>query len=120
MADRIPPQTQGNINCGDVVCSMKNNTFHYYQMSIKKEYAQIIDQYFDMFGYKTNSVKIPNKEHRTRYWYTKTIDVNIEGSLPENDLTKIKDCYNRGITFWSDHINYRNYTLPNEIINKEA
>ena len=120
MADRIPPQTQGNINCGDVVCSMKNNTFHYYQMSIKKEYAQIIDQYFDMFGYKTNSVKIPNKEHRTRYWYTKTIDVNIEGSLPENDLTKIKDCYNRGITFWSDHVNYRNYTLPNEIINKEA
>ena len=37
-----------------------------------------------------------------------------------NDLTKIKDCYNRGITFWNDHVNYRNYTLPNEIINKEA
>lgn len=119
MADRIPPQTQGNINCGDVVCSAGLNTFHYYQMSIKKEYAQIIDQYFDMFGYKTNSVKIPNKEHRTRYWYTKTIDINIEGSLPENDLTKIKDCYNRGITFWSDHVNYRNYTLPNEIINNK-
>lgn len=110
-----PPQSKGNTNCGDVITSAKLNTFTYYQMSIRKEYAEIIDSYFDMFGYKVNIVKQPNKEHRTRYWFTKTIDVNIDGSIPNNDLQKIKDCYNNGITFWRNANEIQDYSLSNEI-----
>lgn len=100
LASRVPPQTKGNINCGDVVTSHGDNTYHFYNMSIKKEYAEIIDNYFSMFGYKVNKLKVPNKNHRKSYWYTKTIDVNIMGNVPKDDLAKIKDCYNKGITFW--------------------
>lgn len=114
-AEMIPPQTSGNINCGDVVTSANNNTFHYYHMSIKQEYAKIIDKYFDMFGYKVNDVKVPNKAHRSRYWYTKTIDINIDGALPISDLEKIKSCYNKGITFWRNASEIQNYDLSNGI-----
>lgn len=109
----IPPQAEGNINSGDVTFSSGNLTFTLYQMSIKQEYAKIIDKYFDMYGYKVNMVKVPNKAHRSRYWFTKTIDVNIDGAIPNNDMNKIKECYNRGITFWRNVNEIQNYSLSN-------
>lgn len=112
----IPDQVKGNVNCGDVVTSMKQNKFLFYLMCIKKEYADIIDSYFDMFGYKVNVVKVPNKAHRSRYWYTKTIDVNIDGSIPNDDMQKIKNAYNNGITFWRNANEIQNYDLSNNIV----
>ena len=111
-----PPQAEGNINNGDVnyVYSMTGIVFK--AMSIKPEYAYIIDGYFDMFGYKVNSVKVPNKAHRQRWWYTKTIDVNIDGAVPNDDMQKIKDAYNRGITFWRNASEIQNYSLSNNIV----
>lgn len=94
------PQAKGNLNAGDVVTASNQNDFHFYEMTIRAEYAKIIDGYFDMYGYKCNRVKVPEKAHRAIYWYTKTIDANISGSIPQEDLQTIKDCYNRGITFW--------------------
>lgn len=112
-----PPQSHGNVNCGDVVTASKANTFHFYQMQIKDEYLKIIDEYLSMFGYKTNRVKVPNIAHRSNYWYTKTIDVNIQGTnVPANDLKKIKDCYNNGITFWKNFTYFKNYSVDNPII----
>lgn len=115
MAEMMPPQTSGNVNCGDVISSSGNNSFHYYRMSIRKEFAEIIDKYFDMFGYKVNMLKVPEKNHRANYWYTKCIDVNIDGAIPMKDMRKIKDCYNRGITFWSNPANIGNYSVSNTI-----
>lgn len=109
-----PPQAQGNLNSGDVVTASGNNDFHFYDMSIKSEYAVIIDNYFSMFGYKVNRVKKPSFAHRENYWYTKTIDVNIDGAIPTKDLQKIKDCYNRGITFWYNPANIGNYSVSNQ------
>ena len=111
-----PPQSQGNINNGDVITAWNRNDFHFYDMTIKSQYAEILDGYFDMFGYKVNIVKVPNKEHRERYWYTKTIDVNIDGAIPNNDMQKIKDCYNNGITFWRNANEIQDYSLSNGIV----
>lgn len=114
-ASLMPPQAEGNINCGDVVHSSKNNTFQYYKMSIKPEYAKIIDEYFSMFGYKCHRVKLPNVNHRANYWYIKTIDVNIDGAVPMDDMAKIKGAYNNGLTFWSNPNNIKNYAVDNSI-----
>lgn len=108
-----PNSAEGNTNGGDINTCAKTNMFWFYKMSIKAEYAKIIDGYFDMFGYKTNRVGIPSIGHRENYWYTKTIDVNIEGAIPMQDLQKIKDCYNRGITFWYEPANIGNYSVSN-------
>lgn len=109
-AQHVPDQVKGNANSGDVITGSGDNTFMFYSMSIKKEFAEIIDSYFDMFGYKVCKVKKPNSEHRAKYWYTKTIDVNIDGNFNQKDLQKIKDAYNNGITFWKNPSEINNYS----------
>lgn len=111
-----PPQAEGNINSGDVVTATGDNDFHFYDMSIKKEYAEIIDEYFNMFGYKVNRVKVPERGHRASYWYTKCIDANVGGDVPASDLQKIKDCYNAGITFWRNGKVMCKYDQDNSIM----
>ena len=111
-----PPQSKGNLNSGDVVTATDRNDFHFYDMTVKKEYAEIVDAFFDMFGYKCNRMKIPAKNHRAAYWYTKTIDANTAGTIPQQDLQEIKDCYNRGITFWRKNAEFRNYSVSNGIV----
>lgn len=110
-----PPQAEGNLNSGDVITATGDNDFHFYEMTIKEEYARIIDGYFDMYGYKVNTVKKPSFLHRQNYWYTKTIDVNIDGNIPSEDMQKIKDCYNRGITFWVNPAVIGDYSVPNKV-----
>lgn len=111
-----PPQAEGNINCGDVLTAMGNNSISMYQMTIKEQTAILIDKFFDMFGYQVNHVKVPNYNHRDEYWYTKTININIDGAIPNMDMQKIKDCYNNGITFWRNPGNIQDYSVTNGIL----
>lgn len=110
-----PETAKGGANQGDLTFA-DHIPFSYYKMSIREEYATMIDKYFDMFGYKVNMVKVPNTNHRSKWWYTKTIDVNIDGNIDNNDLQKIKECYNKGITFWRNASEIENYSLSNPII----
>lgn len=84
--------------------------------SIKEEYAKKIDDYFTMFGYQTNEVKIPNTKGR-KYWnYVKTININITGNIPPPDLDELKNIFDTGVTIWHDPTQIYNYNLENEII----
>ena len=112
----MPDQLNGNVNNGDVVYASGKTDFSYYKMSIKEEYAKIIDEYFDMFGYKVGRVKDINITSRLYWNYIKTIDCNIIGNIPGEDLIEIKDIFNRGCTFWSNGDNIGNYSLNNVII----
>ena len=69
-----------------------------------------------MFGYQLNDIKVPNKAHRSRWWYTITKDINIDGSIPQDDMQKIKSVYNAGITFWRNASEISNYELSNNIV----
>lgn len=111
-----PPQAEGNINNGDVTFGAGLAGITMYQMSIKQEYAKIIDKYFTMFGYKVNTVKIPNVWGRTNWNYVKTIDVNIEGYIPQTDLQAIKDMFNNGVTFWHNPTTFLDYSQTNAIV----
>ena len=112
----MPDTAKGNTNAGDINTCYKMNKFYFIKLSIKAEYARIIDDYFDMFGYKTCRVKVPNTAHRAQWWYTKTIDVNIDGAIPNDDMQKIKNAFNFGITFWRNPANIQNYSLANGIV----
>lgn len=74
--------------------------FHLYNVSIKPEIAQQIDDFFDMFGYATNKLKVPNMEGRESWNYVKTNNVIIKGSLPVDAMNRIKAMFNNGIRFW--------------------
>lgn len=112
----IPNSAKGNTNGGDINTCYNMNKFYFVKMSIKEEYARIIDGYFNMFGYRVNTVKVPNKNHRANYWYTKTIDVSINGDIPQDDMKKIKDCYNNGIRFWRNASNIEDFSVNNSIV----
>ena len=115
-ANLIPPQSYGNTNCGDVITSARENTFHVYRMTIKQEYASIIDKYFNMFGYKVNDVKIPNITGRTNWNYVKTIECNFTGNIPQTDLGIIRTMFNNGITLWHNPSTMYNYSNSNNIV----
>ena len=115
-ASITPDQAKGNANCGDLNVAETRMGFTFYPMSVKTEYAQIIDDYFNMAGYATNRVKTPNVAHRQNWWYTKTINANIVGNVPNNYMNKIKDAYNNGLTFWRNPANFLNYSVSNGIV----
>lgn len=110
------PQAEGNTNTGDISYSTGNTTITAYQMTIKQEYAKIIDDYFSMFGYKVNTVKVPNIVGRRNWNYIKTIDCNVDGDIPQTDLNIIKTMFNNGVTLWHNPNNMYNYSLDNSII----
>lgn len=111
----MPDQANGNINCGDVVYASKQNNFKWIDMSIKAEYARIIDDFFDKYGYKTNRVKVPNMNHRPVWWFTKTIACNINAPIPQEDITRIRKMFDDGVTFWKVHSQVEHYELDNRI-----
>ena len=112
---RIPNQVYGNQNSGDVSFSDGEATFTLYRRTIKYEYAKMIDDFFTMYGYKVNRLAPPNINKRVNWDYIKTIDVNIEGNVPEKDLDKIRSLFNNGCTFWHNPATFLNYSASNGI-----
>lgn len=112
----VPDQAKGNVNSGDIVASEKMLGFIAYKMSIKQEYAKIIDDFFSMFGYKVNTTKVPNITGRRNWNYVKTIDCNIEGYIPQEDLEEIKGMFNTGVTIWHNPSTFLDYSQNNDII----
>ena len=117
VAEITPNQAKGDTNSGDVNFSyQESGGFSVQLMTIKEEYAKIIDSYFSMFGYKVNSVKTPNITGRTNWNYVKTIGCNIVGDIPQLDLQKIKDMFNKGVTLWHNSSTFLDYSQNNTII----
>lgn len=81
--------------------------------TIKRQFAERIDKYFSMFGYLTNTVKLPNINNRPNWNYVKTIGANIEGNIPQNDLNTIKEMFNLGITLWHNTNTFLDYSQNN-------
>ena len=111
-----PPQVSGNVCNGDVNFAYSMTGIFFKQMCIKPEYARIADDFMDMYGYATHRVKTPNTAHRQNWWYTKTIDCNITGNVPNDYMNQIKSAYNNGLTFWRNPSNFLNYSVSNGIV----
>ena len=87
-------------------------------MSIKYEYAKIIDDFFSRFGYKINEIKTPNLASRTQFNYIKVggSDNLISGQIPSNDLDTINGLCRRGICIFHNTTNFGDYTINNPIV----
>lgn len=112
----VPDAVEGSLNSGDVTSAVKGLRLHCYRMGITQEYAKIIDNYFSMYGYKVNTMKVPNITGRTNWNYVKTIGANIEGDIPENDMNELKTMFNNGITLWHKTNYYLDYSQSNNIV----
>lgn len=108
---RKPPQAVGNGNVDlNYQCALM--TFNFYNKHIREEYAKIIDEFFDMYGYALHRVDKPNRAARPCYTYVKTIGCSIHGNFPADDMMEIQSLFNRGIRFWRHTSVFGNYS-PN-------
>lgn len=105
--------SKGQLNNGGANVAMRKHMFYAGRMSITMNMAQIIDDYFNMYGYATRRVKIPNRSSRSHWNYVKTVSCNIHGSIPADDMRKICEIYDAGITFWKKGSEIGNYSLDN-------
>ena len=114
--DMIPTGVRGSLNSGDIATSNGANRLHAYRVTIKQEYAQIIDKFFNVYGYKVNDFKTPNITGRTNWNYVKTVNCNIEGEIPQEDIQKLKNIFNNGVTFWHNPSKFLDYSQSNAIV----
>ena len=117
-ASLMPDQVRGNENAGDINFSLGlvNPTVN--EMSIKRDQAKIIDDYFTRFGYKVNSLKLPNQTGRTYFNYVKIGSSEIIGypntkGCPSDAMNSINNIYRSGVTLWHSHDRIGNYTGNN-------
>jgi hypothetical protein len=65
-----------------------------------------------MYGYKLNEVKTPNLRSRQHFNFIQTVGANIQGNIPGDDIEKLKNIFNNGITLWhGDYVG--DYTKSN-------
>jgi hypothetical protein len=107
-----PMQQRGTQNL-DMMFSLANKHFTGFKMCITKNYAMMLDSYFDMFGYAVKQHGVPNMNARPNWTFVKTIGCSVGGNIPADDASIIEDIFNRGIRFWKNHNNIGNYSLDN-------
>lgn len=87
--------------------------FAFMHKHIQPQFAKRIDDFFDKYGYSTNEIKVPNRDVRPHWCYTKTNGCVVVGSAPIDSVRHICSIYDNGITFWKTASEVGDYTLDN-------
>lgn len=98
-ASTQPNHSRGQ-QSSSVYCAMGQQGFHYMPYRIQGQFAKIVDDFFSMYGYKTNRLKVPNRNGRKAWNYVKTCGCNLTGSAPADVTASLVNIYDKGITFW--------------------
>lgn len=93
--------TKGNISSANAMFTHFDYGFKHGRMSVNRQQAEIIDNFFDRFGYAVNRLMTPSLHTRTNWTFIKTIDCTIHGSIPRDSEAIIENAFNNGITFWA-------------------
>ena len=131
--DQVMRHEPNKVNAGNartnLLTAINQNRFDFFCRSIRRDYAQTIDDFFTMYGYQTNRVKTPNLSSRPYYNYVETVGANIVGGkltenssgiktftnygIPNDDMTAIKQMFNSGVTFWKPTAILGDYSVDN-------
>ena len=98
---------------GNLAYAIQDFGFIARRIMVAPQYAKVIDDYFSMYGYATNQLKIPNTHSRPHWNYVRTANCTIRGSIPADDANAICNIYDSGITFWKNGNEVGNYSLDN-------
>ena len=119
----IPDSVAGASNNGGVLHLIKQDCYKIYYNKIRPEFAGMIDNYFQCYGYRISLVQDPNITCRRDWNYIKTVgctlqtSINLEElSLPAGIDQAICGVFDKGVTLWHNPANIHNYGLPNPIV----
>lgn len=108
----LPPQARGQ-QAGTAMVAMGLKDFGFMHMSVRAEFAKIIDDYWTKYGYPIKRISVPNLIARPHWTYIQTIGSDLTGSIPAQDMALIKKIFDKGITFWRNGSEVGNYNLDN-------
>ena len=102
---------------GDVYFTFQNQFSGYCLVykQISDEYINILEDYFQKYGYKVNIIETPNLHTRQSWDYIRTVGCNVVGSINNDSLQKIRTIFNNGVTIWHT-TDVGNYNLSNNEI----
>lgn len=109
----VPDTIQGRTSDNTLVGS-NLQTPYFFNMYPTREYCEMVDGFFDMFGYEVDSVKVPNRTGRPAWNYVKMRNSCHRGKVPAQDMARINSIYDAGITFWHTP-DVGNYSLDNTL-----
>ena len=96
--------TLGNNSGGNVPLEHGHKNFIFSRVACNPQFAQVVDDYFTMFGYAQNKImniqSYLNSGKRPYYKYLKCTNMCIHGSIENKYKTKLANIFNDGITFW--------------------
>ena len=110
---REPNKAHSGSTKNNLLTAIGKNRYDFYWEYIKKEHAETIDNFFTMYGYQTNKLKVPNVSARPYFNYVQTIDINIVGAIPNEDMERLKNVYNSGVTLWKSNATVGDYSVDN-------
>lgn len=95
-----PPSISGQI--GGELLSVSNNRYRigYRVKTVKPWIAEILEDYFHVFGTKRLRTEKPKLYTRSSFDYLKMSNIIIDGDIPEEHERMIKDECATGIWFW--------------------
>ena len=108
----IPPSANGTSG-GSALLSADKYGFYFYLRTITAKYAESIDNYFTMYGYKVNVIGYPDYNTRPAFNYIKTVGVNIRSDISNQSLNTIRTMFDSGTTLWHDPDSIGDYGQDN-------
>ena len=90
----------GTASGGSINVAAGTMTYYAGQMSVTPQYAKRIDDFFTMFGYACEQIKVPSLKNRSRFTYVKTAGCVVVGRLPSDAAKQIMNAFDNGITWW--------------------
>ena len=110
-------QAQNPGSSTDILYMLQEKSPYFITMGISRYYAEIIDNYFTLYGYAMNKSNIPRTHVRERFTYLKTVGCIVEGSFPANMAQAIENVYNNGTRFWYlDGTGFKNWPFVGDYI----
>ena len=113
--NNLPPNAK---NMGGNTSYEWGNGFESPQLFIKtvtNEYAKKLSDFFHMYGYQINELRIPNPHTRSHFNYVKCQSLNVRSGMNREIILRFKSIFENGVTLW--HTNdLQNYNVSNEVI----
>ncbi len=106
----MPNEIRGSQGGEIELAGVRQFGIHMYLKQISGGYARVVDNFYDMFGYKSNTLHKPNVNVRPHWTYVKTQGCNLTASMPADAARKVCQIFDNGITFWNSLAEVGKYT----------
>lgn len=107
-----PSPTANNVGSNDLILNSPDiGFFGVYSETVTKEIMQTYDDFFEMYGYATNKVKMPNISGHTGYNFIQTKGCNVSIPTLQKYIDDFKTRFDAGITLWDSPASIGNYNI---------